>query len=222
MCFYVDIKIKAEKVKKHYGTIKPRFNEDIFPKNEFISGFNRPSLPILFFDKTYQIDNYHWGLIPDWAEQTDDFALNTLNARKESLLSKPSFKDYIDSQRGILPVNGFYEWQHNGKSKIKFHITHFENQILNIGVVYHRFINQKQENIQTFSIITQKANQIMEEIHNTKKRMPLIIPNGEEEIWLSKSLNYFDSAKMIHSIKEYELKAMPLKNDEDKLQISLF
>jgi putative SOS response-associated peptidase YedK len=222
MCFYVNIKIKPIEIKQHFVNIKQDLNSYNSPNNDFISAFEKPSLPLLLLNNSFKFQNHVWGLIPDWAENNKDFYLNTLNAREETLLTKPSFREYIDSQRGILPINSFYEWHHNGKNKTKFHISHKNEPILNIGVVYHQFANKNNESVQTFSIVTQKANKLMEKIHNTKKRMPLIIPKGEEEIWLSKELNYLNSSKMIHPIDEDELIAISLVEKADNTQISLF
>jgi putative SOS response-associated peptidase YedK len=222
MCFYVHVKIKKEDVKKQYQSLNPDFKDFIYPTNEIISGFDKPLLPILILQTNYQLDTYNWGLIPEWAAFDEKFALSTLNAREETLLIKPSFKDFIDSQRGILPVHGFYEWQHVGKQKIKHLITHANQPLLNIGVVYHRFVNQEKREIKTFSIITQKANLLMEKIHNTKKRMPLMIPNGEEEIWLSKNLPYETSMKQMSHLRDDELYAIQMIDSKESSQTSLF
>ena len=48
-----------------------------------------------------------WGLIPSWAKD-DDIKKYTLNARKETLKTKPSFKN---AKRCLIFADGFYEWK---------------------------------------------------------------------------------------------------------------
>ncbi|MDP2176344.1 MAG: SOS response-associated peptidase family protein [Bacteroidota bacterium] len=222
MCFYVHVKIKKEDLKKQFKSLNPDIKDFKYPVEDMTSGFDKPELPILIHQTNFVIEPFNWGLIPNWAEHTHNFAINTLNAREETLLNKSSFKDYIDIQRGILPINGFYEWQHIGKQKIKHLISHSNQIILNIGVVFHRFINQNHQEIKTFAIITQKANPLMEKIHNTKKRMPFIIPKGEEEIWISSDLNYTEAKQSIHSLKDDELNAKIMIEHINNTQINLF
>ena len=56
---------------------------------------------------------YRWGLIPPWASDPA-IANQTINARQETVMEKPSFKAAYVSRPCILPVDGFYEWGSEG------------------------------------------------------------------------------------------------------------
>tara|TARA_R110001592_G_scaffold141264_2_gene362676 strand:- start:5087 stop:5512 length:426 start_codon:yes stop_codon:yes gene_type:complete len=116
----------------------------------------------------------NWGLIPDWANE--DWKRNyTLNARIETLSEKSAFKQYTEN-RCIILVDGFYEWQHKGKEKIKFDIG-FNNQLFAFAGLYSN---------DTYTIVTTEAKGIMREIHNTKLRMPFSLKTDDNfNNWLN-------------------------------------
>ena len=129
MCFYVNVNIEKEKLKNNLNFVKninSRFNKDSSNLNE-VSAFTFPDIPILTFQQEeYEISDYNWGLIPDWVNpnEINEFRKNTLNARIETIDEKISFKKYTQ-QKGVLTLNGFYEWQHIGKHKNKYYIKSY-------------------------------------------------------------------------------------------------
>jgi len=57
-----------------------------------------------------------WGLIPSWAKDSS-VAAQMINARSETVSTKPAFRDALKSRRCLIPADGFYEWQRTGKAK---------------------------------------------------------------------------------------------------------
>ena len=51
-----------------------------------------------------------WGLIPSWATDAS-IGFKTINARAETVASKPAFRDAFMSRRCLLPADGFFEWR---------------------------------------------------------------------------------------------------------------
>ena len=95
-----------------------------------------------------------------------------------------------NNQRCLIPTNGFYEWQTIGKQKNPHFIKMETSEIFAFGGIWEEWVDtQTGEIIQTFSIITTEANSLMAEIHNTKKRQPLILPKESESMWLNENLN---------------------------------
>ncbi|WP_333661530.1 SOS response-associated peptidase [Chishuiella changwenlii] len=171
MCFHVKVTKKKEQIEKKS---KLKFKPDvIFTPNPHFKGFDHPKLPVIT-NKKNNIDLFEWGLVPDWAH--DDFnSNNTLNARVETLDEKPSFRDSFEN-RCVVVIDGFYEWRHEGKNKIKYTID-LNDDIFFLAGIY---------NNETFSIVTTEALGIMEYIHNSKNRMPIALADDTS---VSKWLN---------------------------------
>jgi putative SOS response-associated peptidase YedK len=140
------------------------------------SGFTHPEWRIVTKDPSIRL--MKWGLIPHWYQgiQPNEIANKTLNARVETLHEKVSFKKLVNSNRCIIPSNGFFEFQHQGSNKIPYFIYPTRDEIFSMAGLYDEWVDQSTgEFTRTFSIITTEANELMAEIHNQKKRMPLLL-----------------------------------------------
>lgn len=154
-----------------------------------VSSFTRPMLPVTTNLNLRTIESAQWKLLPFWVKSEEEAKkyANTCNAVSEEIFEKGTYKHYIEKYRGLLWVDGFYEPHKNkvtGKSE-NYYIYLPEKRIFSIGIVIAPWVNKDTgEIINTFSVLTTKANDLLEEIHNEKKRMPLIIPVDDREAWL--------------------------------------
>ena len=134
----------------------------------------------------------------------------TLNARIETIESKPSFKD-VSFKRGILFVDGFFEFKHEGSKKIPHYI--FNVNPIGIGTILSEWINPSTgEIISTFSIVTHKASNVLKCIHNNPKlkepRSPLFIDINNKSSWINDNdLNYLHkiSGEIEQNLKFHEV-----------------
>lgn len=138
MCFTVSFEGKAIKaVKEHLQTypkleMRGEYNNLNYHK---VSGFSHPKLPVF---KNDAVEICEWGLVPSFAnteEKARKLANMTLNARSETIHQKPSFRNSIKKNRCILPLDGFYEWQHNGKHKQPFYIYPTDETVFYLGCI---------------------------------------------------------------------------------------
>jgi putative SOS response-associated peptidase YedK len=175
MCFHFSISKPIKKIEQHFGA-SFQSNHGFDPTNH-LNGFEFPKAPIITNKNRQAIQLFNWGLIPDWASDTWNKSY-TLNARLETLTEKPAFKDCIEN-RCIILTDGFYEWQHIGKQKIKYNIG-FDHQLFAFAGLYTASAQQS-----TFTIITTKAEGVMKTIHNTKLRMPVALKSLQAiDLWL--------------------------------------
>jgi putative SOS response-associated peptidase YedK len=167
----------------------------------FLNGFSHPELPI--FTSSQNSELAIWGLIPTWAQpqQISELQKLSLNARSETAADKPMFKNAWLKNPCLIPASGFFEWKHQGKTKIPHFIFPKNQEILFFGGLFsdykHPTSNQWQR---SFTILTTSANPFMADIHNTKHRMPVIIEPQNATLWLNGSMNdrEFLTTKMPH------------------------
>jgi len=186
MCYTVKIDQTREELEKRFGAkfTKP---EDL-KTGEKINAFSLPSLPVICNDNPMDIRLYTWGLIPYWikdAVKADEIRKMTFNARCESLAEKASFRHLVGRKRCLVLVNGFYEWQTLEKTKIPYYIGVNNESAFALAGLYDQWANPSSgEILYTFTIVTTRANPMLEIIHNLKKRMPVILSAEDQGKWL--------------------------------------
>ena len=159
-----------------------------------------------------------WGLVPHWVKDENQKVKlwnSTLNARGESIFEKPSFKKSAESMRCVLYVDGFFEHHHFQNKKYPFLIRQMDNQPIALGGLYSKWVDKNTgEIINSFSIVTTEGNELLSKIHNNPKldepRMPLILNEETEEIWLRNENSdiFLDEIKsLIKPNLEIQLKA---------------
>lgn len=183
MCFHSKQSKSAQELKLRF---KAKFeNEEEYRPTQY-NGFQHPKTPIITNEENNTIQLYNWGLIPHWAND-DSIKKFTLNAKSETIHEKPSFKNAVQN-RCLILIDGFYEWKWldaKGKNKQKYLITLPNNEVFAFAGLYSHWLDKNNgEIIKTYTILTTEANELMSEIHNTKKRMPIILSSTNEINWL--------------------------------------
>src|SRR5690606_15346293 len=117
-----------------------------------------------------------WGLLPSWAKD-QTIAARLINARAETAAEKPSFRSAMKARRCLVPVDGFYEWEKVGDGKQPYFIRAANDAPLALAGLWEHWTSADGESIQTFTILTTEANDLIRPIH---ERMPAILP---PEVW---------------------------------------
>jgi putative SOS response-associated peptidase YedK len=209
MCYNVSAKKISKETEKQFKVkIDPAVT---VPSNYYVSGFTQPLLPIISTLQPELITAFNWGLIPDFCKtelDAKDMQLKTLNAKSETVFTLPSFKNSIREKRCLVIVDGFYEWRTIGKQKYPYFIHYKDSDVFAMGGIFNDWVNkQTGEQTKTFSIITTPANALMNKIHNTKMRMPFILPKGTERDWLNINLKDNEIIDLMKPLAEVELQA---------------
>lgn len=123
-----------------------------------------------------------WGLIPFWSKDAK-IGYSTINAKAETVATAPAFREAFKQRRCLIPADAFYEWQKlNPKHKQPFAIALSSREPYGFAGVWERWRDpQTQEWLETFSILTTDANQVVAPLHN---RMPVIIERKDYARWL--------------------------------------
>jgi len=187
MCFTINVNIIKEELEKRYGS--ELLDHENYRPSYYYHAFSFPELPVVTrrSNGDNRLDMFRWGLIPSWTKSDDEAAKirgMTLNARSESISEKPAFSESFAMRRCLLPVNGFYEWKHEAGKKIPYYIFNPSTPVMSLAAIFDRWNVPGGKPVYTFSVVTTKANRMMAEIHNSKKRMPVIINQADEDEWL--------------------------------------
>ena len=140
-----------------------------------------------------RLNPLRWGLIPFWAR---DPAIGNrlINARSETASETPSFGAAFKYRRCVIPAAGFYEWDKKGGQKQPYAIClEGERPMWFAGlweswrvrdVVLPRAYREFEvgSTIQTFAVLTTKANEAMKFMHD---RMPAMLELDEIDDWLN-------------------------------------
>jgi putative SOS response-associated peptidase YedK len=120
-----------------------------------------------------------WGLIPSWA---DDQAVGNrmINAREESVASKPAFREAFKYRRCLVPAGGFYEWTTEGGKKQPVYIRRKNGQPFAFAGLWEEW-EREGEVIESCAIITTDANELMASFHD---RIPVILQPKDYDLWL--------------------------------------
>ena len=208
MCFTVNINLTRNALEKRFGA---KFsNPSAFRPGYYFNAFEIPDLPVIQSEQPESISLVKWGLIPFWVRDSkaaSEIRLKTFNARAETIREKPSFRGSVKSKRCLVLCRGFYEWQHRGSEKIPHYIYLESERPMALAGLYDNWTDRETgELVQTCTVITMAANPLMEKIHNSRKRMPVILQEEVEKAWIDPELSPDDAVKQLRPV------------DEDKMQ----
>jgi putative SOS response-associated peptidase YedK len=145
----------------------------------------------------------HWGLIPAWADDPS-IGSRLINARAETLATKPAFRTAFRRRRCLIPCDGIYEWQKQGRRKQPFFITAGDGLFALAGLWEHWERNGL--TIESCTIITTEANSLVAELHD---RMPVILPPDAYGPWLDPEEQ--EPARLQAWLRPYPAEAMRLQ-----------
>ncbi len=153
-------------------------------------------------------NRYHWGLTTDWSKKL------LINARSETVTSKPTFAKAFQQSRCLVPVSSWYEWKADASSKkIQYEFIPAEGGFLMAGLLINPNSNSSrqasfdlEENSPAEYLVslTTEANSQCKAIHS---RMPLIIGKESAVKWL---FGDFEQAKrlLVGAMPELAIKAL--------------
>jgi putative SOS response-associated peptidase YedK len=121
-----------------------------------------------------------WGLIPSWASDAS-IGSKTINARSETVASKPTFRDAFSSRRCLIPADGFFERRRKGKEKQPLHFGMQDDSLFGFAGLWDRWRDPAGAVIESCSILTTTPNSLLADMHD---RMPVILRQESYDLWL--------------------------------------
>jgi putative SOS response-associated peptidase YedK len=161
-------------------------------------------------DGARQLRELRWGLVPRWAKDPSG-ANRMINLRAETVREKKGWKSTLARKRCIIPIDGFYEWQDQGKGQRKqpFYITSRDFSPIALAGLWATWRDPDSgEELFTCTILTTSANDLMESVHH---RMPVILAPEDWDAWLDPSNTDTDElAKLLVPAPEDMLTLWPV------------
>ncbi|RAV98874.1 SOS response-associated peptidase [Pseudochryseolinea flava] len=232
MCYHKSLKVKLEKLAEYYQAEYDKTMSELYGDNPISyheNGFDFKATPIVTAGVPNALQNFNWGLVPFWVKDAaggTKLRVSTLNCISEEMYDKPSFRDSAkEGKRCLIPSTGFYEWRwmdEKGKTKIPYHIHFKDQELFSIAGLYAKNKNMGTSgDYHSYAVLTTRANTLMTKIHNSKKRMPVIIPKQYEKDWLNPALSKDDVLALCNVVHEIDLDAHTIsKRITDKKESS--
>jgi putative SOS response-associated peptidase YedK len=144
-----------------------------------------------------------WGFIPHWNKNLKPKGM--INARGESILAKPYFREAARKKRCLVPADGFYEWERTNGKKIPFRVAAADDQPFAMAGLCDEWVDPVTgEVLKTFSIVTTVANTAMKKIHD---RMPVILEREDEGKWIDEKTTPEEIQRLCRPLPANKIKA---------------
>jgi putative SOS response-associated peptidase YedK len=121
-----------------------------------------------------------WGLLPSWVKDPKAFAL-LINARGESVNNKPAFRNAMKYRRCLIPADGFYDWQRQGRGRRPFYVSRKGGGPFAFAGLWETWSGPNGEEMETAAIVTTAASRSIAHIH---ERMPVMLEPEAFDLWL--------------------------------------
>ncbi len=144
-----------------------------------------------------------WGLIPAWVKDPRGFSL-LINARGESVLDKPAFRNAMKRRRCLFPADGFYEWKREGDRKQPYFVRLKSGQPMAFAGLWETWSGPNGEELETAAIVTTAASRSIAHIHD---RMPVIVAPEAFDFWLDPNVDAQTASAVIAPAPDAALEA---------------
>jgi putative SOS response-associated peptidase YedK len=127
---------------------------------------------------------HRWGLIPPWAKDPS-IGNRMINARAETVATKPAFRRAFKERRCLLLADGLYEWQRQERRKQPFYIRLRDGRPFAFAGLWEHWEGSEGMAIQSCTILTTTSNEVVGRIHD---RMPVILSPTDYDRWFDPSI----------------------------------
>lgn len=148
------------------------------------------------------LEAYRWGLVPRWAKDIK-IGFKMINARAETLKTKPAFRNLLSRNRVVIPADGFYEWKKMGDEKQPYRFQLKGQRIYGFAGLYDEWTDPNGDKLRSCTIITTQPNELVQNVHD---RMPVILDNSSVNEWLDPDIT--KSEQVLRLLQPYPADSM--------------
>ena len=182
--------------------LKPRYN--VAPTQLF---------PVLR-DPERRGDLLRWGLVPFWAKDLRAGA-RMINARSETVATKPAFRAAFKKRRCLVPADGYFEWVKLGKKKQPYWIRMKDERPFLMAGLWESWRPKNDSEtapVETFTVLTTNSNDLTQEIHD---RMPVILYPNDYDAWLDPDIQ--DADQLQYMFEPHDSESMQMDPVSDRV-----
>ena len=176
MCSRYSLTSPAEAVRAYFKV----GGSDSFPPRYNIAPTQPVPIVRTSFAGARELVLVRWGLIPGWVKDPREFT-TLLNARAETVVEKPSFRNAMRYRRCLVPADGFYEWTGPASDKRPHLIRPKAGGPIAFAGLWEHWQGTDGSEMESTTIITTSPNRTMAAIHD---RMPVILQPDLFDAWL--------------------------------------
>ncbi len=132
-----------------------------------------------------------WGFIPSWVKEVKP-GKPLINARGETVMEKPSFRNAMRRRRCLVPADGYYECSGAEGRKVPFFVQAADKGLFALAGLWEHWMGTDGSELETAVLMTIAPNAELATIHD---RMPVIIAPEDYETWLTGEVE--DAARLI-------------------------
>ncbi|MBM3600694.1 MAG: SOS response-associated peptidase [Alphaproteobacteria bacterium] len=158
-----------------------------------------------------QLTLMRWGLVPSWSKEVAKSA-PMINARSETVATKPSFRTAFRDRRCLVPATGYYEWRTDPSGKQPFHITSAAGGVLAFAGIWETWRNPAEPEaplLLSCALMTTTPTAELSAIHD---RMPVILPRFQWDVWLDPATAPEDLTALLKPYTAEKLSAYPISS----------
>jgi len=206
MCSRYTLSAGEKKIRQAYpytinGAYKPNYN--LAPTQLGL---------VITADKPTKIQPMHFGLVPFWAKDTK-LNISTLNARSEEVLEKKTYAPLISHHKTCLVVaDGFIEWDKKTGQSLPWHFKLKDRKLFAFAGLWSQW-KSGEIVYRSFTILTTQSNEIVGKVHDPKFRMPVILNQEDEKIWLDKTISPNDLVSLCKTFPDELMTANRLSTE---------
>jgi putative SOS response-associated peptidase YedK len=168
-----------QQIQRMYGLIAPASN--LQPRFNICPTTNVDA--VVARDGQRELLSMRWGLVPNWWNKPlKEMKLATFNARAETVMEKPIFRDASRRSRCLIPVSGYYEWQNTPEGKQPYYyFTRRDGEVMTIAALWDEWTDKASgETLKSCCMVIKEANRLVAQVHD---RMPVILKPKDFQQW---------------------------------------
>ncbi|XFA99485.1 SOS response-associated peptidase [Candidatus Izemoplasma sp. B36] len=222
MCGRYGISVTKSELKEY---LSENYNIEVLDENIILPRYNiapgQDVLSLINDGTKYRVGLLKWGFVPSWSKD-DKIGYKMINARSETIDQKPSFKKSLVQRRCVILADGFFEWYRTTSTKTPYYFYLKNNKIFGFAGLWTIKTKDDGSKLYTCTIITTKANSLMEDIHD---RMPVILSEEAAKTWMNPKIRdvlalkkILDSDQM-NDLKFHKVSSRVNKAENDDLDL---